>query len=68
MKMALFPWDVISVALSIMFVDSLSQMTEEKRFKQSQEISKDMEDRYSRQIRLDEVGIEGQVMKSRNSK
>lgn len=68
MKMALFPWDVISVALSIMFVDSLSQMTEEKRFKQSQEIPKDMEDRYSRQIRLDEVGIEGQVMKSRNSK
>ena len=68
MKMALFPWDVISVALSIMFVDSLSQMTEERRFKQSQEIPKDMEDRYSRQIRLDEVGIEGQVMKSRNSK
>lgn len=68
MKMALFPWDVISVALSIMFVDSLSQMTEEKRFKQSQEIPKDMEDRYSRQIRLDQVGIEGQVMKSRNSK
>lgn len=68
MKMALFPWDVISVALSIMFVDSLSQMTEEKRFKQSQEIPKDMEDRYSRQIRLDKVGIEGQVMKSRNSK
>lgn len=42
-------------------------MTEEKRSRTSPENEADMKERYSRQIRLDQVGIEGQVIKSWNS-
>ena len=42
-------------------------MTEEKRSRTSPENEADMKERYSRQIRLDQVGIEGQVINSWNS-